>query len=404
MPRRGSSRRSRGDQDTSALRRRGASPQRGRSDRLGKEALANLLPVSAQPRLLVLNQYYHPGVEATAHLLTELCESLADDWDVTVITGRLRDHEDEPDYERRNGVEIIRVHSTAYDRAPLHRRAANYFTYLARALRRGLLASRPDVVLCMTDPPLVGNVAYLVAKRFRRPLVVVVQDVFPETAVKLGRLKQPLVVAVLRSLIAHVLRHADRVVAIGPIMRNRLIAKGARAERTVVIPNWVDTSAITPLPKNNGWSHVQELDDRFVVMHSGNIGHAQNLETLIRAVPLLEDLDRLTVVLVGFGARHAAMVDLARRVAGDRVRFLPYQPRERLSESLSAADVHYVGLADGLAGYVVPSRVYGIMAAGRPIIAAVDPGSETAAAVRAADSGLITDPDAAEQVAQAIRT
>jgi glycosyltransferase involved in cell wall biosynthesis len=256
----------------------------------------------------------------------------------------------------------------------------------------------------MTDPPLVGNVAYLVARRFRRPLVLVVQDVFPETAVKLGRLEQPLVISVLRRLIAHVLRRADRVVAIGPVMRDRLIAKGARAERTVVIPNWVDTSAITPLPKNNGWSHAQELDDRFVVMHSGNIGHAQNLETLIRAVPLLEDLDRLTVVLIGFGARHAAMVDLARRVAGDRVRFLPYQPRERLSESLSAADVHYVGLAHGLAGYVVPSRVYGIMAAGRPIIAAVDPGSETAAAVRAADSGLITDPDAAEQVADAIRT
>src|SRR5206468_6799360 len=142
---------------------------------------------------------------------------------------------------------------------------------------------------------------------------------------------------------------------------------------------------------------------RFVVMHSGNIGHAQNLETLIRAVPLLEDLDRLAVVLVGFGARHAALVELARRVAGDRVRFLPYQPRERLSESLSAADVHYVGLPHGLAGYVVPSRIYGIMAAGRPIIAAVDPDSETAAAVRAADAGLIAAPDRAQQVAEAIR-
>src|SRR5215208_5533244 len=106
------------------------------------------MPTAAnRPRLLVFNQYYWPGVEATAHLLTELCEALAEDYEVTVITGRLLGYEDEPDYERRHGVELVRVHSTAYDRAPLHRRAVNYFTYLGRALRRGLLADRPDAVL-----------------------------------------------------------------------------------------------------------------------------------------------------------------------------------------------------------------------------------------------------------------
>jgi len=127
-----------------------------------------------RPRLLVLNQYYWPGVEATAHLLTELCETLVDDYDVTVITGRLYGHEHDADYESRGGVEIVRVHSTAFDRAPLHRRAINYFTYLARALRRGLFeVERPDLVLCMTDPPMVGDVALAVARRYRVPLVVV---------------------------------------------------------------------------------------------------------------------------------------------------------------------------------------------------------------------------------------
>ena len=139
-----------------------------------------------RPRLLVLNQYYWPGVEATAHLLTELCEALAADYDVTVITGRLHDHEHDPDYESRGGVEIVRVHSAAYDRAQLHHRAINYLTYLARALRRGLFdVERPDVVLCMTDPPMVGDVALAVARRYRVPLVVVSQDVFPEIAVEL---------------------------------------------------------------------------------------------------------------------------------------------------------------------------------------------------------------------------
>src|SRR4051812_41146469 len=125
----------------------------------------------ARPRLLVFNQYYYPGVEATAHLLTELCEALASDYDVTVITGRLLGHEHDPDYEVRNAVEIVRAHSTAFDRAPLHRRAANSFPSLGRAARRGLRAERPDVVLCMPAPPMVGDVALLVARRFRAPLV-----------------------------------------------------------------------------------------------------------------------------------------------------------------------------------------------------------------------------------------
>jgi glycosyltransferase involved in cell wall biosynthesis len=356
-----------------------------------------------RPRLLVLNQYYHPGVEATAHLLTELCEGLAERYEVTVVTGRVRDHENEPDYEHRNGVEILRVHSTAYDRAPLHRRAINYVTYLARALRQSLTAAPPDAVLCMTDPPLVGNVAYVIARRFRRPLVLISQDVFPEIAVRLKRLEQPLLVRLLALLVNHALRHADRVVAIGPVMRERLIAKGARAERTVVIPNWVDADAISPRPRPNGWSRENGLDGRFVVMHSGNVGHAQNLDVLIRATALLEDVEQLAVVIVGFGARHSATVELAEKVAPDRVSFLPYQPRERLPESLSSADVHYVGLPTGLAGFIVPSRVYGILAAGRPIVAAVDAESETAALVREVGCGIVVPPADPVAVAAALR-
>ena len=356
-----------------------------------------------RPRLLVFNQYYHPGVEATAHLLTELCESLAADFDVTVVTGRLRGRERDPDYERRNGVEIVRLHSTSYDRASLARRASNYLTYLSRALRRGLAADRPDVVLCMTDPPLVGDVAYLVARRFRAPLVVVSQDVFPEIAVALKRLRHPLLIALLRTLIGFYLRRADRVVAIGPVMKNRLVEKRVRPERIEVIPNWVDTDAVTPQPRDNAWARAHGLIDRFVVMHSGNVGHAQNLDLLLAATTQLEDLERLAVVIIGTGARHAHTVELAQQLGADRVEFLPYQPRERISESLSSADVHYVGLTPGLAGFVVPSRVYGILAAGRPIIAATDADSETAQLVTQVGCGVVVPPGNPFALAAAIR-
>ena len=354
-------------------------------------------------RLLVFNQYYWPGYEATAHLLAELCEGLAQDFDVTVITGRLHGREEEPDYDLRNGVEIIRVHSTAYDRAPLHRRAANYLTYLTRALGRGVLAKRPAIVLCMTDPPMVGDVALAVARRFRAPLVVVSQDVFPEIAVELKRLTNPFLVGLLALLTRLYLRRAARVVVIGETMKRRLESKGVDPRRIRVIPNWVDTKAIVPQPRDNPWARAHGLDDRFVVMHSGNIGHAQELDTLIRATTYLRDLERLSVVLVGFGALHAQHVRLTESLAASAVSFLEYQPRDVLSQSLSGADVHFVGLARGLSGYVVPSRVYGILAAGRAIVAAADDDSEVAQLVREIGCGLVLPPGRPDLLAATIR-
>jgi len=360
-------------------------------------------PPQARKRLLVLNQYYWPGVEATAHLLTDLCEGLAQTYDVHVVTGVLHEHEDEPRWLSRNGVTIHRVRSTAYDRSGLAARASNYFTYLGVAFGRGLIAEPPDLVLCMTDPPMVGAVGLAVARRFRVPLVVVCQDVFPETAQKLGRLTNPAAVGTLRRIVRSYLRRADRVVSIGETMSRRLVAKGAPPERIVVIPNWVDKDEITPQPRDNPWARENGLVGPFVVMHSGNVGHAQDLESLVRAAVLLHDLDRLEIVIVGFGARHAAVLELARDLGATNVRFLPYQPRERLSELLSAADVHYLGLARGLAGYVVPSRINGILAAGRPVIVSADADSESAQVVQTAGCGIAVPPGDPAAVADAIR-
>jgi len=172
-----------------------------------------------------------------------------------------------------------------------------------------------------------------------------------------------------------------------------------------VIPNWVDTETLTPRPRRNEWSAAHDLDDRFVVMHSGNIGHAQNLDVLIRSATFLRDLDDVAIVLIGDGARRDELVELAQQLeVDDRVQFLPYQERSALPLSLSSADVHVVGLAPGLSGYVVPSRVYGILAVGRPVIAAVDPESETAQLVNAAGCGIVVPPGRPEVLADAIRS
>jgi colanic acid biosynthesis glycosyl transferase WcaI len=354
-----------------------------------------------RPRILVLNQYYWPGVEATAHLLGELCEALADEFEVTVVTGTVEGAS--AGRSERAGVEIVRVASTAFDRSKLTLRAVNYLSYLGLSFVEGLRARPPDAVLCMTDPPVIADVAFVLARRFRAPLVVVTQDVFPEVAVALRRLDNAPLVAALRLATRLYLKRADRIVAIGDTMRERLVAKGAPRERIAVIPNWVDTSAMQPHPRDNGWAREQGLDGSFVVMHSGNIGHAQDLDSLIRAATFLRDLDNLRIVLIGGGARRLELKALARKLEVDQVVFKGYQPRAVLAESLSAADVHVVGLARGLAGYVVPSRLYGVLAVARPVIAAAEAESETAAVVRETGCGVVVPPARPELLARAIR-
>src|SRR4249920_1394565 len=354
-------------------------------------------------RILVLNQYYWPGVEATAHLLTELCEALAEDYDVEVVTGVLHGHEDDLRFAEHNGVRITRVASTSYERSELGRRAVNYFSYLGLALRHALSGPAPDLVLCMTDPPIIGDLGVLVGKRVGAPVLVISQDVFPEIATELDRLRNPAVIGVLRTLVGAYLRRADRIVAIGETMRQRLEAKGAPPERLRVIPNWVDTRAITPQPRDNPWAEQHRLVGPFVVMHSGNVGHAQDLDSLVRSASFLRDLHDLRIMIIGMGARHAELVALAELHEVDQVQFLYYQSREVLPQSLSAADVHVVGLAAGLAGYVVPSRLYGILAVGKSVIVAADPESETARLVTEIDCGIVVPPGRPELLARAIR-
>jgi glycosyltransferase involved in cell wall biosynthesis len=171
-----------------------------------------------------------------------------------------------------------------------------------------------------------------------------------------------------------------------------------------VIPNWVDTATVVPQPRSNDWGREHGFDGRFVVMHSGNVGHAQNLDALVRSATFLRDLDDLTIAIVGNGARRDALIELAQRLdVDDTVVFYEYQDRSVLPYSLSSADVHVVGLAPGLSGYVVPSRLYGILSVAKPVIVAADAESETAQLVESVGCGVVVPPGHPEEIARAIR-
>jgi colanic acid biosynthesis glycosyl transferase WcaI len=360
-------------------------------------------------RILVLNQYFHPDQSATSQLLTELCEDLADHHEVFAVTGRPSYNPTEAtesrgliSRERHGRVRVARVWSTSFDRAHPWKRLVNYGTYLLTSSIGALSIGSPDVVVALTDPPPVGLIGAWAGKLRRRPFVLVTKDIFPDVAIRMGKLRNPVVVGLLRLMSASLFRNADRVVSIGRDMDRRLRELGVPPTKIHTINDWADGGLIHPLTGPSRLRMDQNWDDRFVVMHSGNVGFSQSLHTLIEAADLLRAHPRVLIVIVGEGAsKKSLQEDVARRRL-ENVVFLPYQRKESLSDSLGAADVHLVGLKRGLAGFIVPSKVYGIMASSKPFIAAVEPGSEPALIVEEYGCGVRIEPDDPAALAKAI--
>jgi colanic acid biosynthesis glycosyl transferase WcaI len=366
--------------------------------------------------VVFFNRSFYPDGAATGQLLTDLAEDLVRQhgWRVTVITGvplapsrpRLPSRGGwlvgREDYK---GVAIRRARGTRFDKRRFAGRAANYLTYFLTACWAGLRVDRPDVVVAMTDPPIIGLAAWLASKRAGAPLVMAYQDLFPEVTALLEDFHSDAIDHSLQRVNRFLCRRATRIVALGEMMKRRLIEnKGAPEAKTVVISNWADTAAIAPGDKQNAFARAEGLADAFVVMHSGNLGLSQSLETIVDAAALLRDLPDLRVVFQGDGVKKADLQRKAADLGLSSVLFLPYAPRERLGESFAAADVFVVSLQRGLAGYIVPSKLYGILAAGRPYVAAVEESCEVAALTRTRDCGLVAEPGDAASLARCIRT
>jgi colanic acid biosynthesis glycosyl transferase WcaI len=363
-------------------------------------------------KICFFNRSYWPDQAATGQLLTELAEDLVSrhGCDVTVVAGRAlhsargdRRRFGAVDREARNGVSILRANGTRFQPRRFAGRAANYLTYFGSAALAGVDIGRPDVVVSMTDPPIVGLAARWAARRAGARFVFLCEDVFPEVAALLDDFHNELVNRTLDRVNRFLLREADAIVVLGDRMRRRLVEeKGADAARMTIIHNWADCDAITPGPKDNAFAREHGLADRFVLMHSGNIGMSQNLDVLVEAASRLTSKERLIIAVVGDGARRDALAADAARRGLTNIRFFPYTPKDRLHESFAAADAFLVALRPGIEGYIVPSKVYGILAAGRPYIAALDPSAEAAGIVREYGCGLLATPGDPDALAAAI--
>ena len=360
------------------------------------------------------NRSYWPDQAATGQFLTELAEDLVNrhGCDVSVVAGRpLHADRDEGrrrgaiEREVRSGVTILRANGTRFSPRRFAGRASNYLSYFASANLARFSVGRPDVVVSLTDPPIVGLAALWTARRAGARFVFLCEDIFPEVAALLEDFSNQTVNRTLDRINRYLLREADAVVALGDRMRRRLVEeKSADPSRIAVIHNWADCEAIAPGSKDNAFARTQGFADKFVLMHSGNIGLSQNLDVLVEAAARLTSKPRLVIAIVGDGARRGALEqDVARRGLTN-VRFLPYQPKAALHDSFASADAFLVSLKAGIEGYIVPSKLYGILAAGRPYIAAVDPSCEVATIARDYGCGVLAAPGDPDALAAAIAT
>lgn len=363
---------------------------------------------------MLLTLYFAPDVAANAVIMTELAEELtALGHQITVVTafphyaGNIVDHRYRGrliQQDMQRGIRVIRTYLyTSPHKQRFLVRFLNYVSFNVLSTLACLFAGPQDVILAPSPPLTIGLSAHIISRVRRIPYVYNVQDIYPDVVIKLGILKNPWIIALSRWMERFVYAGARHIAVLSEGFRANLLPKGVPSEKITIIPNFVDVDFIRPLPRDNGFRHRFGLEGRFVLLYAGNLGHSQSLEHVLECAALLQGQDHFAFVIVGNGSRKPYLEAQAQQMGLDNVRFIPFQPWEDVPEIYAAADISLITLRKGIALDSVPSKAYTIMASGRPILAAVDPGSDAWNLVQQAQCGLCVEPENPQALAKAIR-
>jgi len=359
-------------------------------------------------RIIFVNRYFYPDICATSQILSDLAPRLvAQGFDVHVVCSRqLYDDPKAPllHHEIIDGINVHRIWTTRFGRHELLGRAVDYASFAAvAAVKLFALTRDADVLVSKTDPPLMSIVTAVIAGLRGARLVNWLQDIFPEIASRLGSNPLPhWADAVVRRMRSMSLRSARTNIVLGERMRSNLLQLQIPAEQICIIENWADGGAIVPMPAHStALRKSLNAAGNFVVGYSGNLGRAHEYETLLDAAIKLRDETDIVFMMSGGGAKMQQLKLAVEKRQLDNFLFLPYQTREGLGPSLAAADVHVACLLPALEGLVVPSKFYGILAAGRPVIFIGDPDGELSRVILSSGcGGVVATGDGASLVAE----
>ena len=357
-------------------------------------------------RITFVNRYFYPDISATSQLLTELAEDLeARGESVTIITGNTSYLSAEwlPAYDTHRGVRIERVGFTSFGRSRTLGRLIDYLSFWVCAFLRAVRLKDQDSLVVLSDPPMLSLFAAMV--RIFNPMTTVcwLQDVFPDIAVRAGVIGESVLAKILRKVAVWSLRQMDHIIVIGRCMERRLLSSGVAARNIANIPNWADGPHIRSLSReDNPFASRYGLQDRFVVMYSGNHGIVHEFDSLTHLVRATESVPGICFCFIGEGARKQQLMEMSRAEGWPHVMFLAYQPKDQLESSLSAADVHLVSLRAGMEGLCVPSKLYGALAAGRPVLFIGPEESEVAYTIREAGCGATVLPGNTDAAVEAL--
>ena len=357
-------------------------------------------------KILIISEPFYPQVAACNQLLLDLCEDLAKaGYNVKVVTGNpsemLKQKQKRNILRQENykGIEIFRLRNTTFNKYRIAGRVVNYLTFHFLVFFHILFYERPNLVFVLSTPPFISFHGLMLKMLKRSKVIYNVQDLFPDLAVELGKLKNKQFIGFLKKLSDLIIKKVDKVVVIGEFMKKRIrgeLLRGTNISNNhiVTIHNWADGDKIKVLREdieNNYLKKKWGLEGRFVVLYSGNIGYLHEFDTVISAAECFakRGLREIVFVFIGEGIKKNYIKKKVNEKGLNNILFFPYQPQEMLTYSLGLANVSLVTLEKGFEGMLVPSKIYGVLASGRPVIAVVGEESEIVEIIRKGKCGKI---------------
>lgn len=343
--------------------------------------------------------------------MTKLAEGLAGTYNVHVICGypyRFIGDGNIPGSESHNNVQIERCSSTRFGKKRLSLRLINFITISLSIFFKSLSKiSRGDLVIVVTTPPSLPFFIFVACKLVGAKCILRIEDIYPETLTATGVVGQKSALARLMTFFNRWLyRRVDHITVLGRDMKQLVeerINNSSKEDKITIVPNWTDLDLVTPIPRDkNRLMRELDLADKFVVQCAGNMGHAQGVENMFGAAEILREKNNIHFLFIGEGVKKEWMERTVQNKQLKNITILGQRPRADQPNFLNACDVSIVSLVHGMKGAAVPSRLYNIMAAGKPVIAVSEEGSEVSFAVREEQMGWVSPPGNSDRLAQVI--